>query len=265
MTRLKRLWFPFLLLLLPVFAAHAMRIVPPHLYGEVILGNSSRGAGLAPVVFEHWRHRAMYTCRLCHVDIGFAMEAGATKIRAATNRDGFHCGACHNGKSMYDGKVIFAACSDNSARVESERCSRCHSAGDPGAKKKEFDEIFRNFPRKGLGDALDWEEAESKGLIKPLDFVEGISVRRSPLKMEKELTIESRGTWMSNVRFSHKKHAAWNGCEVCHPEIFPSTKQGTVKYSMYQITGGEYCGVCHDKVAFALIDCQRCHVKPVGH
>lgn len=263
MELLKRFFFPSLILLLSAFTAYAMRIVPPHQYGRVTLGNHSGSAGIAPVVFDHWLHRAMYTCRLCHVDIGFAMETGATRIRAATNRDGFHCGACHNGKSVYKGKSIFAACSDNSAREESERCGRCHSAGDPGEKERKFDEIFGNFPRIGVGNAVDWEEAESKGLVKPLDFVEGISISRLPLKMDKEITIESKGAWMSNVMFSHKKHAIWNGCEVCHPEIFPSTKQGTVKYSMFQIAGGEYCGVCHDKVAFALIDCQRCHIKPV--
>ncbi len=263
MEFLKRLGVPFLLLLTSAFTAYAMRIVPPHVYGRVILGSYSTSAGLAPVAFDHWLHRPMYTCRLCHVDIGFAMEGGATKIRAATNRDGFHCGSCHNGKSTYKGKIIFAACADNSAREEPGRCGRCHAAGDPGKKKKEFDEIFGNFPRKGVGNAVDWEEAESKGLIKPLDFVEGISIGRSPLKMEKEMTIKSKGSWMSDVMFSHKKHAAWNGCEVCHPEIFPSTKQGTVKYSMFQISGGQYCGVCHDKVAFALLDCQRCHINPV--
>ncbi len=263
MELLKKLGAPVLLLLVSAYTAYAMRILPPHEYGKVILGNYSRSAGLAPAVFDHWRHRAMFTCRLCHVDVGFAIERGATKIRAATNRDGYHCGACHNGKSTYKGKVIFAACADNAAREESGRCVRCHSGNNPDKKKKEFDESFGDFPRKGVGYAVDWEKAESKGLIKPLDFVDGISVSRSPLKMEKEITIRSKGTWMSDVMFSHKKHAVWNGCEVCHPEIFPSTKQGTVKFSMFQITGGQYCGVCHDKVAFALVDCERCHLKPV--
>jgi hypothetical protein len=87
----KRLCFPFLLLLLSSVAADAMRITPPHEYGSVILNNFSRRAGLAPVVFDHWLHRAMFTCRLCHIDIGFAMEGGATKIKASTNRDGFRC------------------------------------------------------------------------------------------------------------------------------------------------------------------------------
>jgi c(7)-type cytochrome triheme protein len=134
---------------------------------------------------------------------------------------------------------------------------------DKPKKEKQFSEYIEKFPKKGLGNTVDWEAAEAKGMIRPLDFVEGISIRRSPLKMEKEISIESRGTWMSDVMFSHKKHAVWTGCEVCHPEIFPSTKQGTVKYSMFQIVGSEYCGVCHDKVAFPIIECQRCHVNQV--
>lgn len=263
MRLLKRLWLPVLLLLLTEFAADAMRITPPHEYGRVILNNYSRSAGLAPVVFDHWLHRAMFTCRLCHVDIGFAMEGEATKIKAATNREGFHCGACHNGKILYQGKTIFASCSDNTAGEASSECSRCHSAGDPKRKEKEFTEFIRKYPKKGLGNTVDWEEAEAKGLIKPIDYLEGVSIRRSPLKMEKEISIESRGVWMSDVMFSHKKHAVWNGCEVCHPEIFPSTKQGTVIYTMFQIVGGQYCGVCHDKVAFPIVDCHRCHTKPV--
>jgi c(7)-type cytochrome triheme protein len=191
------------------------------------------------------------------------MEEGATKITASSNRDGFHCGACHNGKTVYQGAMIFAACSDNVAQENRNRCGRCHSEGSPSKSEKEFNEFIGKLPRKGRGNGVDWEEAEAKGLIKPLDFLEGISIKRAPLKMGKDISIESRGTWMSDVMFSHKKHAIWNGCEVCHPEIFPSTKQGTVKYSMFQISNGEYCGVCHDKVAFPLIDCQWCHTKPV--
>jgi hypothetical protein len=31
---------------------------------------------------------------------------------------------------------------------------------------------------------------------------------------------------------------------------------------MTKIAAGEYCGRCHDRVAFPLTDCLRCHVKP---
>ena len=80
----------------------------PSEYGKVILDNHSK-AGPGAVVFDHWLHRSKFTCRLCHVDIGFAMQADATGINASTNREGFHCGACHDGKRVLEGKTIFAA------------------------------------------------------------------------------------------------------------------------------------------------------------
>src|SRR5208337_111507 len=39
--------------------------VPPQEYGRVVIKNYSERAGLAPVVFNHWLHRARFTCRLC--------------------------------------------------------------------------------------------------------------------------------------------------------------------------------------------------------
>ena len=243
--------------------ASAFRLVPPEQYGSVIINNSSAKAGLAPVVFDHWIHRARYTCRLCHVDIGFAMQAGASGITAETNMKGFYCGACHNGKSVYGKEKIFSSCADTVTKEEKARCDRCHSLGKKVERKYSFEAFVKGLPKKSLGNGVDWEEAEMKGLIKPLDFLGELSFRRPPLKMDRDVPIESKATWVSDVLFSHKKHAVWNGCEVCHPEIFPSTKRGDIKYSMFQISSGEYCGVCHDKVAFPLRDCRRCHTKPV--
>src|SRR5208337_4566827 len=83
----------------------------PYEYGRVIINNYSDRADLSPVVFEHWIHRSMFTCRVCHVDIGFAMKAGGTDIKAADNAHGYYCGTCHNGKMVVDGKTVFPACS----------------------------------------------------------------------------------------------------------------------------------------------------------
>jgi primosomal protein N' (replication factor Y) len=127
---------------------------------------------------------------------------------------------------------------------------------------QDFEAFAGKFPRRGRSGAIDWEEAEARGLIRPVDHVEGVSIRRAPLKMDKEVSIESSG-WMADVIFSHRKHSVWNGCEVCHPEIYPSTKSGTKKTSMLEISSGRSCGTCHVSVAFPLADCERCHVKPV--
>ncbi len=243
-------------------ASLAMAAPPPHTYGRVVLDNFSRRAGVLSVGFDHWRHRARFTCRVCHVDIGFAMSAGETKISASTNQGGFHCGACHDGKTTLFGRAVFPSCNASQKVEASTACRRCHARADPERLQKDYEAFARGLPQDRFGN-IDWEKAEGSWLMKPLDFVAGASIPRKPLKMDKEISIESRGTWMTDVTFSHKKHAVWIGCEVCHPEIFPSTKNGAVKYSMLQITNGESCGVCHQKVAFPLADCEKCHVTPV--
>jgi c(7)-type cytochrome triheme protein len=260
---MKKIVFPVLVILAIVGMAFAKKIVPPSEYGRVVISNFSERAGIAPVVFDHWLHRTMFTCRLCHVDIGFAMQAGGTKIRASNNSQGLYCGTCHNGTRLFRDKPIFKSCADNVLEKDNDTCRRCHSFGRQVKKEHEFSTVTGKLPKKGLGNGIDWEAAEEKGLIKPADFLEGISVRKAPLKVQKDFSLESRGTWMSDVIFSHKKHAVWNGCEVCHPEIFPSVKKGTTKFSMFQVYEGEYCGVCHINVAFPLVECQRCHTKPV--
>ena len=54
----------------PIF----QEVPPPEAYGQVVL----QGAAATPaVVFDHWRHRAIFTCRLCHVDV-VAWQPGAT-------------------------------------------------------------------------------------------------------------------------------------------------------------------------------------------
>jgi c(7)-type cytochrome triheme protein len=234
-----------------------------HEYGRVIIRNFSDRAGLAPVRFDHWLHRARYTCRLCHVDIGFAMEANATKINADTNIKGFYCGACHNGTRGYGWKKIFPSCSLSVTPGENTGCNRCHCVGKDVQKEYDYASFTETLPKQNLGDLVDWEEAEARGLIRPVDSLAGVSIQRPPLNIQKDFSIVSKSLWMPDIIFSHKKHALWNGCELCHPDIFPSVKKGTARYSMFQISYGEYCGLCHDRVAFPLIDCQKCHAKAV--
>lgn len=241
-------------------ASAAWLTPPPHKYGRVVIDEQSRGAGLAPVVFEHWLHRAMYTCRLCHVDIGFMMQAGKTGITADTNMQGYYCGACHDGKKLRDGKAIFAACSKDPGEEEKKRCERCHSQGKDVKNEYEYYSFTEKLPRNA-SRFVDWEKAEAEGLVKPEDFVEGASFEKRAIKPREDFSIESKASWMTDVIFSHKKHAAWNGCEVCHPEIFPSVKKGSLKYTMIEIADGQYCGLCHDRVAFSLGECARCHPK----
>lgn len=235
----------------------------PYEFGRVVINNSSEKAGLAPVVFDHWLHRAKFTCRLCHVDIGFAMKAGATGIKAADNMSGYYCGSCHNGKKTSDNIQIFEACARNTSPGEKTRCMRCHSSGKNVAVKYDFTEFIANLPKGRFGNGVDWEKAEADKLIKPVDYLEGVSIKRKSISAQKDFALEAKLEGMPDIIFSHKKHTLWNGCELCHPEIFIGVKKGTTKYSMIEIFDGKYCGVCHTSVAFPLTDCQRCHVKQV--
>ncbi len=227
----------------------------PSDYGKVILDNYS-ATGPGPVVFDHWLHRSMFTCRVCHVDVGFAMEAKATGMRASTNREGFYCGACHDGKKLFDGKTIFGACSDAKS---DPRCYRCHSLGKQGVRKYEYREFTAKFPKSYYG--VDWEAAEKSGIIKPIDFVEGLSAKKATMKTREDFAIQAGYPWVHPVEFSHEKHTLWSGCELCHPEIFPTAQKGTVRFSMLSNIEGRDCGACHGKVAFPLNNCQKCHPK----
>jgi c(7)-type cytochrome triheme protein len=250
-------------MLLYAGAATALTSPDPETYGMVIIRNFSGRAGFAPVQFDHWLHRAFYTCRLCHVDIGFAMEENGTKITAESNGKGYHCGACHNGVMPFGTRSIFKGCSTGTVPEDLGQCERCHSLGKKVRKDYDFDSFKEKLPERVFGH-IDWEVAQERGIIKPVDILEDVSIKRPAMTVQKDFSIESKSTWMSSIIFSHKKHAIWNGCEVCHPDIFPSTKKGTVRYSMFDISAGQYCGACHGKVAFPINECERCHIEPVG-
>ena len=238
---------------MPEFPAYAT----DELFGRVVLNGFSTRAGVPAVTFDHWRHRAMYTCRVCHADIAFALKAGESQISAATNRSGLHCGACHNGKTKHGSEVVFGSCSESGMLEPGGTCRRCHT-GPNADSGRAYEEFARKMPRD-RGDFIDWEAAEQRRLIKPLDFVEGASLPRAAMKIDRDVPVSVIGTWLGNVTFSHKKHAVWNGCELCHPEIFPVTQRGSVKFDMGKINTGQFCGVCHNKVAFPIALCQRCH------
>jgi c(7)-type cytochrome triheme protein len=242
-------------------AALGKTIPPPEDYGMVMIGRTSAGATMPPVRFDHWLHRAFYTCRVCHVEIGFAMEADGTGITAETNAKGFHCGTCHNGTTSHGGKKIFPACPPGQKADEGAECTRCHGSGKNNKREHAYASFVADLPKEVYGNLVDWEKAEARGLIRPVDELPDMPGRPRPPGPQEDFSIASQGRWMPDIIFSHKKHAQWNGCEVCHPEIFFGVKKGATKYSMFAISEGEYCGACHDRVAFPLNDCMKCHAN----
>lgn len=227
----------------------------PHEFGNIIIDNYSTKANQAPVVFKHWLHRARFSCRLCHVDIGFAMKGGATDITDSDIQRGLFCGACHNGKIAFGQKSP-----DNSEKADFSSCARCHSSGQRVEFKYDFYEFQKDMPLERFGNGIDWQEAERSNKIKIVDYLEGISIKGVELKDPAELDLKPQEKNMPEIIFSHAKHGKWSGCELCHPEIF-GVKKGSQPYSMEDIFAGKYCGVCHGPVAFPNIDCQRCHTS----
>ena len=229
----------------------------PEEFGNVVMNNLSQKSGMAPVVFNHWVHRSKFTCRLCHVDIGFAMQANGTEMREEDNRKGYYCGACHNGRIAFPSVVRNATTSE-----ELKNCDRCHSLGKDVRRQYDFAALAASLPKGRFGNNIDWEAAEIEGKIKLTDTLPDISIKRKPLDVPKDYSIEAKVAGLPEIIFSHKKHAIWNGCELCHPDIY-AVKAGATKYSMEDVFAGKFCGACHGSVAFPAMDCQRCHVKPV--
>jgi len=228
---------------------------PPAMYGRVVLdSHAARSPG--PVVFDHWLHRSKFTCRLCHVDVGFAMTANGTGITQESIRQGYHCGACHNGKLVVEGNVVFAACQGDQYVPA---CDRCHGAVKRGVRRYDYQSFTAKLPKNNFG--VDWMSAEERGLIRPADELAGFVSDRPKMPVRNDFDITAGVNWVRPVQFSHQKHAVWNGCELCHPEIFATAKKSEVQYTMFSNIEGHHCGACHLKVAFPLNNCAMCHAR----
>jgi len=228
----------------------------PNQYGQVILNNLSENEGIAPVVFDHWFHRLQYTCRVCHIDIGFSMETGASGVTASDNMDGYYCGTCHNGKDA------FPSCKKDVFPEIAAECQRCHSLNQDVKRKYDFHTVTKDLPRGRFGNGIDWEKAELANTIKLQDAIEGVSIKDTFQFVSEDFKVSAKLEGFPDIIFSHEKHTVWSGCGGCHPDIF-TVKKGTTLFTMKEIFDGKYCGTCHGSVAFPLIDCQRCHTTPV--
>ncbi|MEJ5166501.1 MAG: c(7)-type cytochrome triheme domain-containing protein [Thermoanaerobaculia bacterium] len=258
----KKLFFvlvPLFFLLLSFQAGVKKKKVSPEDYGKSIINNFSQKAGMMPVLFNHWSHRAKFTCRLCHVDIGFAMKNNETGIKAQDNMEGKYCGACHNGKYEFNGKRVFEACSKDK---NSPNCINCHISTNAVKNSENFKKFASEMPKDAFGNEIDWEKAEEQGIIKLIDKIEGFTLHERPkFKAPQNFDLNAKVEGLPEIIFSHKKHTNWMGCEGCHPEIFIGVKKGLTTYSMADIFQGKYCGACHNSVAFPLVNCQKCHIK----
>jgi len=227
-------------------------------HGQVVLDAFTGKLGLPSVTFDHALHRERHTCRVCHVDLAFALRAGESGVSATTNEAGQHCGACHDGVER-NGQVVFRACRGWPKPDEARGCTRCHLGPRLGASPG-YAELKARLPVDAEG-YIDWEAAERRQLIHPADKVPGVAVKRPTMATDRDVTFQAIGTWLRPVSFSHAKHARWNGCGMCHPEIFPLGGRREVRSNMGDIRAGRSCGICHVNVAFPLDVCKRCHAE----
>jgi c(7)-type cytochrome triheme protein len=228
-----------------------IKAIPPNgpfwRYGNVTMRARSRKAGLDPVVFSHWSHRARYTCRVCHQELGFSMRAGDTGITRAQYLSGKYCGACHNGNTAFTVADSFKP-----------QCKRCHMENTK-ALQQQFTAFAAPLPMAPFGNGIDWAAALKDGQISQLN---AIDPKYTPLKLPENLRKPLKlGTAQprSDVRFSHEDHAAEMDCSSCHPDIFAIKKKTTEAFTMDSNIYGQFCGACHMLVAFPMNDCRRCH------
>lgn len=116
---------------------------------------------------------------------------------------------------------------------------------------------MKGFPRDSQG-LVDWVQALEKGYITPRKGLHG-EAQMFPVDFD---IIFTNTQSMPYVRFPHKQHTEWLTCGNCHPLIFIPQKGGN-PITMSAIIQGQFCGVCHGKVAFAPTkNCGRCHSVP---
>lgn len=220
------------------------------------------GQPLFKVTFPHKPHTRWLTCTNCHPGI-FQMQGGADPITMAKIYAGEYCGRCH-------GKVAFAPATG---------CPRCHlalggpktaapapSAGPPAEpppieKLKTWEEVSKALPKTATGE-VDWAKAIAEGIIAPQAALDPKASGLPSLNLNVELVPEGQPAF--RVVFPHVAHTRWLVCANCHPGIF-QMKRGADPINMGAIFAGQYCGVCHGKVAFAPgTGCPRCHPALAG-
>ena len=118
-----------------------------------------------------------------------------------------------------------------------------------------------NLPKDKYG-LIDWAAIVKEGKIKPWESLDPNAPVAPPFPMD--VVIKTKSASMEDVVFPHFIHTYWLNCTNCHPAIFNMKAGGNPDMTMAKIAAGQYCGRCHDKVAFPLTDCQRCHVRPKG-
>lgn len=221
----------------------SMGLKSPGDYGNIVLNNKTgEGKAMPAVIFPHWWHRTQFTCKVCHMEIGFPMKAGETDFVMGDIFAGKQCGTCHNGS------IAFMPMD----------CARCHSQGQDVPQNRKIEEELKDLPKDDFGNKVDWVKAIRDGSIKPKATLDGTG-QMMVVDMDIEIPVTKFKPHPPDVVYPHKAHTEWLDCSNCHTAIFNMQKGGNPDMNMMKIISGQYCGVCHGKVAFPLENCYRCH------
>jgi len=133
-----------------------------------------------------------------------------------------------------------------------------HDPENPGTEALQTPkEAFAGLPKSKAGNRVNWVKALDEGMLDPRADRYDDSKKMTVLDLN--IVRQVKGS-MPDVVYPHKPHTKWLQCSNCHPKIF-IPKKGANKISMAAILAGQYCGVCHGKVAFPISECRLCHSK----
>jgi c(7)-type cytochrome triheme protein len=114
--------------------------------------------------------------------------------------------------------------------------------------------IYASLPRND--DAVAWVKALEAKQIDPKPSLDPAAKDDEPTDLDVELDSTGKET---KAVFPHKAHTLWMACPACHTSIFEMEK-GKAKMTMAGMGEGQWCGVCHGKVAQPeLTGCGACH------
>lgn len=125
------------------------------------------------------------------------------------------------------------------------------------SRLQKMEEATRDLPYDTVGFP-DWMRALREGSITPRSDVSG---KGSMEILDMDIIMKNTKE-MPYVRFPHRSHTLWLACSNCHPAPFKPIA-GSSAIQMADIFRGQYCGMCHDRVAFVtFFSCSRCHSVP---
>ena len=129
------------------------------------------------------------------------------------------------------------------------------------AALREWRDALRVLSKDAAG-GVDWVRALEEKAIEPRAGLDPEAKEQPIFPLDVERIPEAQPFF--KVMFPHKAHTQWLACANCHPGIF-QMKRGATPINMGAIFAGQYCGVCHGKVAFAVpTGCPRCHPALAG-